>query len=310
MKIRIDAILPNPDNPRREFDPDELESLAASIEERGLINPIIVQETWRHEAGAGYIIVDGERRWRACQLLGLPEIEANLRVSDGGNSDRELFLDALVSNVMRSNLNVVEEALRRMMDEHRLTRQEVADLTGLSLGSINNHTQLLRLEESIVRLFAIKALPFDAGVIQALIDLPDIERVRLALHFAQRGTSGAWIMRTCKRYIPADNEANSMIPRPETEKKKLVEPQNPLIGKEDKNPAMREAARKINIPADHYNVLAAAGELPPWERVRTAAEQECRKGCALYEYADDPTCRHCPLPGFFRRLLESLKGEK
>ena len=102
--IAINRIFPNPDQPRTVFDQEELEGLAQSIKENGLIQPIVVEQ-----AGDCFILVDGERRWRACQLAGLVHIEAVIRPASNHNGIQRLT-HALVANIQRSSMGAIDEA--------------------------------------------------------------------------------------------------------------------------------------------------------------------------------------------------------
>ena len=299
MKIRVDSILPNSDQPRKEFDQDELESLAASIEEHGLLQPILVEQV-----GPDYILIDGERRWRAHKLLGRPDIEAVAKSYNNGNGTR--FMHALIANVQRSNLNVVEEAhaYARLSDEFGMTIEQIAERTGYSDATISSRRFLLTLEPEIQQLFAIKALPYDYTTLQALKSLPDDVRISMALKFAQRGTPANYIVGACKR-ISGGKEKRIRVP-------KTAESKNGrnLIPADETNPALKRAANRMKEPAkaDHYNALEQAGVFPPWAAVKSAVEREC-KACTLYDYASNSTCRQCPLPGFLARLMEKASQD-
>jgi len=100
--IPVEDIVPNPEQPRVEFDPAEIESLAESIENHGLVQPIVVEE-----AQDGYVLVDGERRWRAVRSLGIPLIEAKVITFE---ERRDRFMQAVIANMQRADLNPIEEA--------------------------------------------------------------------------------------------------------------------------------------------------------------------------------------------------------
>jgi ParB family chromosome partitioning protein len=143
LALPVGAIQPNPEQPRTYIDPASLEELAASIGEHGVIQPIIV----RRDAEAGYILVAGERRWRAAQIAGLADIP--VVVTDLA-SESQLAV-ALVENVQREDLSPLEEAhaYARLIDKTGLTQERVAKLVGKSRVAITNALRLLQLPDSI-----------------------------------------------------------------------------------------------------------------------------------------------------------------
>ncbi|PIB26573.1 chromosome partitioning protein ParB [Amylibacter kogurei] len=167
MRIAIEKIHPNPDQPRRDFDPEELENLAASIAERGVIQPIIVREDPLHQGD--YQIVAGERRWRASQKAQLHEIPVLLRKM----SDREVLEVAIIENVQRADLNAVEEALgyRALMDSFGHTQEQVSTALGKSRSHIANVLRLLNLPADV--LTYLRQGKLTAGHARALVGNDD-----------------------------------------------------------------------------------------------------------------------------------------
>jgi ParB/RepB/Spo0J family partition protein len=149
VKIPVDQIVPNPEQPRQNFDQDGLKELAQSISEVGVIQPITVEIS---EDGQTYILHDGERRWRAAQIAGLEEIPAEIVEPLGGDvSQRDRLTRALVANVQREDLSPVEvaKAYTRLHDELGLTDQEIADRVGKSRSAVTNARRLLELPENV-----------------------------------------------------------------------------------------------------------------------------------------------------------------
>ncbi|HWR44048.1 ParB/RepB/Spo0J family partition protein [Sporomusa sp.] len=140
--ITIKDIVPNPHQPRRDFDEEALAELAQSIKQHGVIQPVIVRKTL-----SGYELVAGERRWRASQLAGLKQIPAVVR----DYTDAEMMEIALIENLQRQNLNPIEEAMafRRLMEEFGLTQEEVAQKIGRSRSMIANIVRLLNLQPEV-----------------------------------------------------------------------------------------------------------------------------------------------------------------
>lgn len=140
--LPISAIEANPFQPRREFDEEGLKELADSIAEHGVLHPILVRAK-----GSIYEVVVGERRLRACQLLGWETIPAVLRAF----GDREMAEIALIENLQRRDLHFFEEAegYRRLLDEFQLTQSELAERLGRSQSSIANRLRLLKLSPEV-----------------------------------------------------------------------------------------------------------------------------------------------------------------
>ena len=172
--LAVAAIEPHPDQPRRHFDEEALEELAASIASRGVIQPIIV----RPLSGGRYQLVAGERRWRAAQRAQLHEIPALIR--DLG--DRDVMALALIENIQREDLNPVEEAraYRRLADFEEMTQAEIAELVDKSRSHVANLQRLLSLPDAV--LDHVEAGRLDMGHARALIGREDaIELADLAV---------------------------------------------------------------------------------------------------------------------------------
>lgn len=165
QKAPIDLIRPNPRNPRRTFDEQELESLAASIREKGVIQPLVV----RRAADQGYELIAGERRWRAAQRAGLHE--APIVIVEA--TDRESLELAIIENVQRADLNPIDEAqgYARLQSEFAYTQADVARVVGKSRSHVANTLRLLTLPDDVQR-YAI-AGDLTAGHIRALVGAPD-----------------------------------------------------------------------------------------------------------------------------------------
>ncbi|MCX8071769.1 MAG: ParB/RepB/Spo0J family partition protein [Candidatus Binatia bacterium] len=181
LRIPIDQIRPNPFQPRQNFSAEELEALAESIREQGLLQPVVVRP-----AGSGYELVAGERRLRAAQRAGLTEIPATVREVD----DRTALELALIENLQRADLDPIEEAqaYERLRTQFGLTQDEIASRVGKHRSTVANALRLLRLPEDIQR--EISAGRLTAGHARALLAVrsPEEQR-RLAREFLQQGVS-------------------------------------------------------------------------------------------------------------------------
>ena len=166
-ELRIELIGPNPHQPRRSIGEAELESLAASIREQGVLQPILV----RPAAGGRYEIVAGERRWRAAQKAGLTALPALVRDLD----DRQVLEIGIVENVQREDLNPLDEAAayQTLIERFGHTQQAVADAVGKSRSHVANTLRLLQLPQSVRDHVASGRL--SAGHARAVAAAPDPE---------------------------------------------------------------------------------------------------------------------------------------
>ena len=171
VELKINDISPNEGQPRKNFDGDRLEELAASIKESGVIQPIIVQKK-----NGGYRIVAGERRWRAARLAGLTVIPAIVR----DLSDRETLEQALIENLQREDLNPIEEAnaMQNLLKAHKLTQEQLAKRLGKPRATIANTMRLVNLDESLQEF--IRRGDLSEGHAKVLLGLKDKEEQRKA----------------------------------------------------------------------------------------------------------------------------------
>ena len=161
MKVPIEKLRANPNQPRRTFLPEQLDELAASVKEKGIIQPLIVREI----SGGEYEIVAGERRWRAAQMAQLHEIPVIIRAFD----DTEVLEVAIIENIQRADLNAVEEAAgyKQLMDKFGHTQEKLAEALGKSRSHIANLLRLLSLPTDVQTLVIEGKLT--AGHARALI---------------------------------------------------------------------------------------------------------------------------------------------
>lgn len=175
VTLNINDIEPNRNQPRKDFDDEALNALAQSISEHGLIQPIVVRPT----IGGGYVIIAGERRWRASRLAGLTEIPVVVKDTD----EQSLMEMALVENLQREDLNAVEEALgyKSLMDNFGLTQEQVATKMAKSRSAVANALRLLNLNEE--ELEALRYGKITAGHARALLatEDPDLRAQMLTL---------------------------------------------------------------------------------------------------------------------------------
>ena len=181
-ELPVDAIHPNPRQPRRRFDSDAASGLADSVRAQGVVQPVLV----RSRRGGGYELIAGERRWRAARAAGMTAVPAVVREAD----DRETLLLGLVENVARENLSPVEEAraFAMLLDEFELSLGELAERVGKSKPAVSNRVRLLELPEDVLAMLERKQLT--EGHARAVLAVPDHEgRRRLARAIVQKGLS-------------------------------------------------------------------------------------------------------------------------
>ncbi|MFH9177761.1 ParB/RepB/Spo0J family partition protein [Streptomyces albogriseolus] len=181
-EIPLDAITPNPRQPREVFDEDALAELITSIKEVGLLQPVVVRQV----AGGRYELIMGERRWRACREAGLDAIPAIVRATE----DEKLLLDALLENLHRAQLNPLEEAAAydQLLKDFNCTHDQLADRIGRSRPQVSNTLRLLKLSPTVQRRVAAGVL--SAGHARALLSVEDSEEQdRLAHRIVAEGLS-------------------------------------------------------------------------------------------------------------------------
>ncbi|CAK7258505.1 MULTISPECIES: ParB/RepB/Spo0J family partition protein [unclassified Shinella] len=196
--VPIEFVGRNPRNPRRYFDESELQDLASSIRQHGIVQPVVVRTT----ADSRYEIIAGERRWRAAQLAGLIDIPVIIRDVD----DRTALEIAIVENVQRSDLNPLEEAMgyELLIADHGYTQNDLGEIIGKSRSHVANSLRLLKLPEPVRDMLASGSL--SAGHARALI--PTSDPVALAKTVVAKGMSVRDAERLAQNDIKAQGDPN------------------------------------------------------------------------------------------------------
>jgi len=179
MEVPVDAIVPNPYQPRQSLHPETLEELAASIQEHGLIQPLIVTRVEGESLTQPcYRLIAGERRLEAARMAGLDTVPVIVKEA----TPRQMLEMALVENLQRADLNPLEEATayRQLIEEFGLTQEQVAERVGKSRATVANALRLLRLPEEVKRELAAGRI--SEGHARALLALEDESRQSEALH--------------------------------------------------------------------------------------------------------------------------------
>ena len=172
-RLPVREIEPDPDQPRKNFDEDAMAALAESIGENGLLQPIAVRPK---KVGPGYIIIAGERRWRAARLAGLDEVPVIIK----DVTDEQAAALALIENLQREDLDPIEvaEGCRQLIDKYGLTQESAAKKLGKSRSAVTNSLRLLALPEDVRRMVSGGKLSF--GHAKVLLGLPNEDLMRQA----------------------------------------------------------------------------------------------------------------------------------
>jgi ParB family chromosome partitioning protein len=191
VDIPVADITPNPHQPRVHFDEESLSELTASVQQLGVLQPVLVRPS---QSGSGYELIAGERRWRAAIRAGLATIPALVRRTD----DLAVVEQALVENLHRQDLTPLEEAaaFQQLIEDFELTHEQVADRVGKSRSAITNTLRLLGLPPSIQHLLADGKLT--AGHARALLATPDRA---LQEQLARRAVDEAWSVRMTEEAV-------------------------------------------------------------------------------------------------------------
>lgn len=172
--LPIYKVEPNPDQPRHDFDEEELQNLAESIAQHGVVQPLTVREV----AGGYYQIIAGERRWRAARMANLTEVPAVIIEAD----DKKAMELALIENLQRQDLNPVEEALgyRSLMNDYGLTQEQASQRVGKSRPTVANALRLLNLCPEVLE--AVRKGALSAGHARAVLTLKSDRKQHSCLH--------------------------------------------------------------------------------------------------------------------------------
>lgn len=177
LTVSIEQIIPNPRQPRMVMDGEQLAELAASIKSHGLIQPLIVTETVE-----GYVLIAGERRWRASRLAGLAQVPVIVKET----TPQDMLELALIENIQRADLNALEEAhaYRQLIDEFGLTQEDVAERVGKARSTVANLLRLLNLPEAVQQ--AVVEGRLSGAHARALLPLPEPDMQLAAMNQAIR----------------------------------------------------------------------------------------------------------------------------
>lgn len=198
--LRISEIEPNRNQPRKNFSDEAISALADSIQEHGMLQPILV----RPLSTGGYQIVAGERRWRAARMLGLDEVPVNIKEL----SDMETMQIAIIENLQRENLNPVEEAAgyNELIENYGMTQDKVAKMVGRSRSAVANAIRLLALPERVLKM--LEKGDLSAGHGRALLGFEDDEELltAMAIKASDGGLTVRQVEKAAQKYAASEEE--------------------------------------------------------------------------------------------------------
>lgn len=191
MKIAIDKILPNPQQPRA-INQEKLDALTENIRQVGLINPIAVEDN----GDQTYTLIDGEHRWRACEAAGLTEIEACVKSGRNGNGESARLAESVSANMQRADMSVIEQARAiESLFQHGYDLVDVMRITGFSQSIVALRRELLGFSPAIQEMFATGSLPIGTRLVYAIKRMPQNDKTdHLMSRFAARRMSEGKIL--------------------------------------------------------------------------------------------------------------------
>ena len=213
-EIAIDKVKPNPNQPRKNFDEEALNELAASIKLHGIVQPIVVNDM----GDGSYMIIAGERRWRAANICGLKTVPAVVRKY----TDKQVKEISIIENLQRENLNPVEaaKAIKELMDEYGLTQETVADRIGKSRSSVANTLRLLTLYPDVLKL--VEEGKLSAGHARCLVVIEDKnQQIKLAQLVVNKSISVRELEKAVKN-LENPQRRHIIIPEQSLELKELI----------------------------------------------------------------------------------------
>ena len=214
-ELEINKIHPNPNQPRKNFDEEALQELASSIKLHGVIQPLVVT---RQQDG-DYMIIAGERRWRASKMAGLEKVPVVVKVY----TEKQIKEISLIENLQREDLNPIEaaRAIKQLMDEYNLTQETVSDRIGKSRSSVANTLRLLSLYPEVIQMIEDGRL--SSGHARSLVVVDDTtQQIKLAKQAADGKMSVRELEKAVKNYLNPPKNASTKVKEQSLELKELI----------------------------------------------------------------------------------------
>jgi ParB family chromosome partitioning protein len=243
--LSINSLKPGVYQPRKDMEPEALEELAASIESQGIIQPIVVRQVENDK----FEIIAGERRWRAARKAGLKQVPCVIKNVD----DRAAIAMALIENIQREDLNVIEEAvaLDRLQEEFSLTHQQVAEVIGKSRATVSNLLRLNQLEMDVKYLLSEKML--EMGHARALLALEGEEQVEVAELVAKKRMTVRQTEQLVKKCLQPQSEEKNEFQ--DTEAQQMSQKLSEMLSAKVAIVRTKNGASKVTISLDEPHKL-------------------------------------------------------
>lgn len=247
VSLKITNLEPNENQPRKVFDQEKLEALAQSIKEHGVIQPIIVKK----KENGFYMIIAGERRWRAARIAGLKEIPVVIKEYD----EKTITEISLIENLQREDLNPIEEAMgyERLLKDFKMTQEEISQRVGKSRPAITNTMRILNLSPAVKKL--VEQLEISPGHGRALLGIEDEElQEKLAYLIIEKDLS----VRQTESMVNSINEEKEKESAPKKEKKTVLnvaarELEESLSNLLETKVRVQQGRNKGKIEIEYYN---------------------------------------------------------
>ena len=214
-EMDVDKIFPNPNQPRKHFDEEALQELASSIKLHGVIQPLVVNKT---DDGT-YMIIAGERRWRASKLAGMSKIPVVIK----NYTEKQIKEISIIENLQREDLNPIEaaRAIKQLMDEYNLTQETVSDRIGKSRSSVANTLRLLQLYPDVINM--IEQGKLSSGHARCLVVVDDVtQQIKLANQACDGKMSVRELEKAVKNYLNPPKNASTKVVQQSLELKELI----------------------------------------------------------------------------------------
>lgn len=214
-ELQVSKIFPNPNQPRKNFDEDALKELASSIEIHGIIQPIVVNKT----DDDNYMIIAGERRWRAAKIAGLTSVPVVIK----NYTEKQIKEISIIENLQREDLNPIEaaRAIKQLMDEYNLTQETVSDRIGKSRSNVANTLRLLTLYPDVIKM--IEDGKLSSGHARSLVVVDDVtQQIKFAKQAADGKMSVRELEKAVKNYINPPKTQPTKVQEQSLELKELI----------------------------------------------------------------------------------------
>ncbi len=214
-ELEVNKIVPNPNQPRKHFDEEALQELASSIKLHGVIQPLVVNKG----EGENYLIIAGERRWRASKIAGIEKVPVVIK----NYTEKQIREISIIENLQREDLNPIEaaRAIKQLMDEYHLTQEVVSDRIGKSRSSVANTLRLLTLYPDVIKM--IEDGKLSSGHAKSLVVVDDTtQQIKLAKQACDGKMSVRELEKAVKNYLNPQKNVSNKVQEQSLELKELI----------------------------------------------------------------------------------------